>query len=257
MLPAVPHKSSSLILGVDIGSSGLKAVLLDVEIGIVATSNHPLTLFSDHPGWAEADTDQWWGALCKAVPELIDQAKCKASDIGAVGVSGMVPAVVITDESGRALRRAMLQNDARATSEIRELAEKLNDVNLLELTGSKLTQQSIAPTALWLSRNESAKWTQTKMIMGSYDWMAFRLGSKSHVERNWAIESGLYGWDKNPIVRVIESTGITWPDLLQPEESGTPIGIVSALAAHETGLEAGTQIFVGAPIMFFPHMAPD
>lgn len=245
MLPAVPLKNYSLILGVDIGSSGLKAVLLDVEKGIMVASSQSLPLYSDRPGWAEADTEQWWSALCKVVPELIHQASVKPSDICAVAVSGMVPAVVITDETGRALRRAILQNDTRATSEIRELTSKLIDLNLLELTGSKLTQQSVAPTALWLSRNESVQWQQTKMIMGSYDWMAIRLGGKKHVERNWAIESGLYGWDNNPLESVIESTGIIWPDLLKPEESSTHLGCVSTLAALETGLEAGTQIFVG------------
>jgi len=245
MRPVVPKSNSSLILGVDIGSSGLKAVLLDVEKGICATVSENLVLYNENTGWAEADTNEWWQSLCSAIPKLIAEAKCKNSDISAVAISGMVPAVVISDENGRSLRRAILQNDARATSEIAELAKKLEGLDLLSLTGSILTQQSVAPTALWLSRNESEIWKQTKFISGSYDWMAMRLGARPHVERNWAIESGLYGWDKQPIDGVIKATNISWPDLLAPLDPGSQVGEVSKAAAIETGLQAGTAIYVG------------
>ena len=243
--PVVPKNNSSLILGVDIGSSGLKAVLLDVEKGIRATVSESLALYNENTGWAEADTNQWWQSICIAIPKLISEANCKSTDISAVAISGMVPAVVISDENGRALRRAILQNDARATSEISELSSKLEGLDLLSLTGSLLTQQSVAPTALWLSRNESEIWKRAKLISGSYDWMAMRLGAKPHVERNWAIESGLYGWDKQPISEVISATNISWPELLTPLDPGTQVGEVSNAAAIETGLQAGIAIYVG------------
>ncbi|TSA22790.1 MAG: carbohydrate kinase [Actinomycetales bacterium] len=243
--PVVPKNNSTLILGVDIGSSGLKAVLLDVEKGICATVSESLALYNEHTGWAEADTDEWWQSLCIAIPKLIAKANCKSTDISAVAISGMVPAVVISDENGQVLRRAILQNDARATSEISELSSKLEGLDLLSLTGSLLTQQSVAPTALWLSRNESEIWRRAKLISGSYDWIAMRLGAKPHVERNWAIESGLYGWDKQPISEVISATNISWPELLTPLDPGTPVGEVSKAAAIETGLQAGIAIYVG------------
>lgn len=245
MRHVVPNSNSTLILGVDIGSSGLKAVLLDIEKGICASVSEPLTLYNLHTGWAEAETSQWWQSLCVAVPKLLSQAHCKNSDISAIAISGMVPAVVIADENGNALRKAILQNDARATREISELSEKLMGVDLLALTGSVLTQQSVAPTALWLSRNETELWNKAKSIGGSYDWMARRLGGKPHIERNWAIESGLYGWDKEPIKDVLSATRITWPELLIPVEPGSPIGEISAEAALDTGLQKGMPIYVG------------
>ena len=241
----VPKTRSGLLLGVDLGSSGLKAVLLDPEHGIQAVSSQPLELFSDKPGWSEADPHEWWKALCAAVVELVKEAECSASAISAVAISGMVPAVVITDENGNSLRRAMLQNDARATLEIKSLAQSLEGFDFLSLTGSQLTQQSVAPTALWLSNNEPDNWNCTKMIMGSYDWMAIKLGAKPHVELNWAIESGLYGWDKNPLAPILEATQISWPALLQPERSGALVGTINSQAAKETGLAEGTEIYVG------------
>ncbi len=245
MRQEVPNSKSGLLLGVDLGSSGLKSILLHPETGIVATASHPLQLFSDKPGWSEADPDEWWSSLCKAVTELISEAKCDASDISAVAISGMVPAVVITDANGNSLRRAMLQNDARATDQIKLLSKKLNGFDFLSLTGSQLTQQSVAPTALWLAENESENWQNTKMIMGSYDWMALKLGAEPHVELNWAIESGLYGWDQNPLAPILEATEISWPQLLAPKRSGTLVGAINARAAADTGLIQGTEIYVG------------
>lgn len=242
---AVLDNETALLLGVDIGSSGIKAVLLDIDKGIVATSSEPIALHSEHIGWAEADTSEWWNALCKLIPDLLRQAKKSASDISAVAVSGMVPAVVVCDSRGNALRRAILQNDARATEEIRSLGKNLVDVDVLSLTGSKLTQQSVAPTALWLAHNEPSIWDETELILGSYDWMAVRLGARPHVERNWAIESGLYGWDRYPLDAVIDATGVRWPELLEAQDSGTLIGEISMRAASETGLVQGTPIVVG------------
>ncbi len=241
----VPNTRSGFLLGVDLGSSGLKAILLHPEKGISAVSSKPLQLFSDNPGWSEADPVEWWKALCSVVPELLNAAGCAASDISAIAISGMVPAVVIADAKGNALRRAMLQNDARATKEIKSLAKQMSGFDFLKLTGSQLTQQSVAPTAIWLAHNEADIWNHTKMIMGSYDWMSVKLGAEPHVELNWAIESGLYGWDRNPITLLLDSTEITWPELLPAKRSGTLVGTINAIAASETGLAAGTEIYVG------------
>lgn len=241
----MPDSQHQLILGVDLGSSGLKGVLLSVSDGIVASETYEIDLYSDSPGWSEADPAQWWRGLRVIVGKLIDTVGCSASDIKAVAISGMVPAVVIADSAGNALRRAMLQNDARATHEIDELSGKFAGIDLLSLTGSKLTQQSVAPTALWLSRHEPSLWSRTKYIFGSYDWMAFKLGSIAHVERNWAIESGLYNWDGTPLEEVISGSGLIWPALLPIRDSGDVVGEVSNTAANETGLATGTPIVVG------------
>jgi xylulokinase len=175
-----------LLLGIDLGSSGVKAVLLDAELGIVASHTVEVALFSDHEGWAEADHREWWGALGALVPRLLSDAAASNEDVTAVAVTGMVPAILVLDRDGVPLRRAMLQNDARATREIDEVRTALGGFDLLARTGSVLSQQSVAPVALWLSRHEPDVWSQTASIQGSYDWMARALGASPHVEYNWA-----------------------------------------------------------------------
>jgi xylulokinase len=241
----VPDLEGRLLLGIDIGSSGVKAVLLDPQLGIVASARHDVSLFSDHPGWAEAEPLEWWSAVRALVPLLLAEASATSADVAAVAVTGMVPAVLCVDEHGRTLRRAILQNDARATDEIHQIADALADVDLLALTGSVLSQQSVAPTALWLSRHEPDVWSQSMSLQGSYDWMAHALGARAHVEHNWAIESGLYDLDLRPLERVQAATGIRWPAMLDVKMPGTIVGEVSGVAAEETGLRAGTPIVVG------------
>src|ERR1700722_7286487 len=89
-----------LLLGVDLGSSGVKAVLLDADVGIVASHSVEVTLFSDHPGWAEADHREWWDALCSLVPVLLGEVGASNADVAAVAVTGMVPAVLAVDADG-------------------------------------------------------------------------------------------------------------------------------------------------------------
>lgn len=244
-LREVPNSSAHLLLGIDLGSSAVKAVLLDPEKGLIASLSSSVHLYSDHPGWAEADPEEWWLATCALIDGLLKQSKTDASAIAGIAVSGMVPAVLVTDEQGNSLRRAILQNDARATSEIREIKDGIGSVDLLTLTGSVLSQQSVAPTALWLARNEPQIWSQTSLLQGSYDWLACKLGADRHVEKNWALESGLYNLDLTPLDVIREATKIRWPQLLQVKSPGDRAGEVSDIAAKSTGLLRGTPIIVG------------
>jgi xylulokinase len=245
MPPAVPDPKRRLLLGIDIGSSGVKAVLLDAAVGIVASAKRDVAMYCDHPGWAEADANEWWAAVGELVPGLLASAHAISADVAGVATTGMVPAILCLDAQGRPLRRAILQSDARATDEICEIAEALSDLDLLTLTGSVLSQQSVAPTALWLSRHEPDVWSRTASVQGSYDWLARRLGALAYVEHNWAIESGLYDMDLAPLAAMQEVTDIRWPVLLDVRTPGNVVGELSTDAAEVTGLAVGTPIVVG------------
>ncbi len=223
----------------------MKAILLDPASGIVASRSHGVELYSDHPGWAEADPAHWWSALAVLIPRLLDDAHASASDVAGLAVSGMVPAVLVLDRAGRPLRRAMLQNDARATTEIAELRTALGDFDMLTRSGSVLSQQSLAPSAMWVARNEPDVWARAASVCGSYDWLARELGARAHVEENWALESGLFDFDRRALVEVTEATRLTWPTFDEVASPGTLVGEVSEAASLSLGLAAGTSIVVG------------
>ena len=101
-------------IGIDIGTTGTKTVLFDVSRGIVAQASRETTLFSPQPGHAEADTSQWLANVGESIREVVNLAGIRPEQAEAVSVSGMGPAVVSIDRRGNPLRRAILQNDARA-----------------------------------------------------------------------------------------------------------------------------------------------
>jgi xylulokinase len=235
----------SRTIGIDIGTTGTKTVLFDVSGGIVAEASRETTLFSPKPGFAEADTGQWLTNVIDSIRQVRLLSGIGSGDIDAIAVSGMVPAVVSIDDRGNALRRAILQNDARAHHEIGQLAAALGDVDLVALTGSALTQQSVAPTVVWLAHHEPEVYAQTRHLVGSYDWVLSALGAEIHVERNWALESGLFTIDGGLADAVLRAANLDSGLLPSVRHPGTQVGELSAQAAEWIGLEAGTALIVG------------
>jgi xylulokinase len=232
-------------IGIDVGTTGTKAVLFDTKSGIVAQASRETTLYSPSPGFAEADTDQWYAGAVESIREVLSTSGISGDSVAAVAVSGMVPAVVAVDSAGKPLRRAILQNDARAHREVGELAAALDGVDLVAMTGSALTQQSVAPTTVWLRTHEPDVYDRTAHYVGSYDWVLTALGAEVHVEQNWALESGLFTIDGDVADAVIAAAGLDAASIGPVHRPGTRVGELSREAAEQTGLPAGTALIVG------------
>jgi xylulokinase len=237
---------SPLLLGIDVGSSGVKVVLLDVATGVVADATSDVEQFTDLPGWSEADPTQWTQAVVRAIPAAIAASGRAASDIAGIAVAGMVPALVLLDEHQRPLRRAILQNDARAVKEIEQVTHELPGFDFVHTTGSALTQQSVAPTMRWIETHEPDVWSRISSVVGSYDWIAHTLGAELHVEWNWALESGMYDLHTHQPIDAVLGVAHVQPEWLPKLAfSGEAVGTVSSDGAAATGLAPGTPIYVG------------
>ncbi|GAA2563099.1 FGGY-family carbohydrate kinase [Mycolicibacterium diernhoferi] len=233
-------------IGIDIGTTGTKTVLVDIaRARIVAQATGEAQLFSEGPGQAEADPAQWLDNVYSGIRAVLAESGVAPDQIAALSTTGMVPAVVPVDTTGAPVRRAMLQNDARATAEITELKNALDADAVLAATGSAVTQQSVGPTALWLQRHEPETWSATSHLVGSYDWVLMALGAPAHVELNWALESGLGTVDGQRFEPMYAAAGLA-PELVPPVLApGTQAGELSAAAAAITGLPAGLPLIVG------------
>jgi len=236
---------SAFTIGIDIGTTGTKTVLLDLDRGISAEASREATLHSDQPGFAEAIPEQWLRNVHSSIRQVVAQAGITPHDVASISTSGMVPAVVLLDGSGHPLRRSILQNDARAVTQIGALADALVDVDLVTITGSALTQQSVAPTLAWIAEHEPHIFSATGFVVGSYDWVLMALGAEPHIERNWAIESGLFslvGEIVEPVLRAARIDRLFFPPLAN---SGEQVGTLSHTAAEACGLVAGIPLVVG------------
>ncbi len=231
----------ALILGIDIGTTSTKAILFDPSKGIVAEAQRDAGLVSRHAGWAEEDAGVWWTNVCGLVRGLVT-----GHSIAAVGVTGMVPCIVLSDAHGELLRPSIQQNDARAIDEIAELRAVFDGARTLARTGAPITQQSIAPKLLWLARHEPEVWSRVALVQGSYDFIVSRLTGAVGVESNWAVESGLYDLETQTWADdVLAAAGIPF-DMLPPIRQPLDVaGVVSDAAAAETGLAAGVPVMAG------------
>ncbi|BBY66469.1 FGGY-family carbohydrate kinase [Mycolicibacterium helvum] len=232
-------------IGIDIGTTGTKTVLLERSAGIIAQANFESPIFSDGPAFAEADADAWVDNAVNGIRAVLTESGVDPATVVAVATTGMVPAVLCLDADMKPVRRPILQNDARATVEIGELASLIDGADMLTRTGSALTQQSVAPTLMWLRRHEPELWSRTVHVVGSYDYVLTALGAPVHVEENWALESGLYTLDGSRYDTAITAAGLDPGLLSTPVRPGTVVGAVSARVAAETGLDPATALVVG------------
>lgn len=178
------------LLGLDIGTTSTIGVLIDDKGNIAALDSQPAELHCDHANWSEEDPEQWWrncGEICQA---LLRKSGVSPDLIKGVGVSGMVPAVVLVDENGHALRRSIQQNDARATSQLDYFRERMSETEFLALAGCGYSQQLVGPKLRWLRENEPAIFDRAKHVMGASDFITLRLCGQAQVEHNWPLEAG-------------------------------------------------------------------
>ena len=233
------------VLGIDIGTTGLKAVALHQTQGVLAQVEFPHELLSSFPGWAEEDAEHWWATTRRALRALL--AVVPAADIAAIGVSGMVPAMVLLDEQGQPLRPSIQQNDARAITEVAELRAAVDAQEFFTITGGTVNQQNIDPRWRWLCRHEPEVVARTAHLCGSYDFITLRLTGQLSLEENWAAESGLYDVQRHRWHMPYLAHADIAPELLPPLHAPTEIvGGIRVEVAAETGLLAGTPVVAGS-----------
>ena len=234
------------LLGLDIGTTSTVGIVLDADGKTLAKATRPSELLSKRPNWAEEDPALWWRNSCEIVTELLSVAGIGAGDLAAVGVTGMVPTVILLDEDGRVLRHSIQQNDARAIREIEEMKQAIAPDTFFAKTGGSINQQLIAPKLRWIERHEPDIFARAKRVFGSYDYITYCLTGTASVEHNWALESGLLDIAAGDFDVELGRLGGIAPDLLPPvRRSHEVVGAVTRGAAKETGLRADTPVVAG------------
>ncbi|MGZ3628852.1 MAG: FGGY-family carbohydrate kinase [Ktedonobacteraceae bacterium] len=237
--------TSRYVLGIDVGTTALKAIALECEKGIVAQAEMAHELFSSQAGWAEEDPERWWTTTVESIRQLLKVIP--AESIEAIGVSGMVPAMVILDASGDPLRLSIQQNDVRANIEVDKLRADVDLKEFLSITGCMPNQQSVDTKWRWLKRHEPEVVERAAHVCGSYDFIVYRLTGHYSLEENWAAESGFYDVVQHRWHPPYLEHANMAPDLLPPVHQ--PIEIVAGVTdevARMTGLLPGTPVVAGS-----------
>jgi xylulokinase len=236
------------ILGIDVGTGGTRALIVDDRGRVVASATEEHALFaSPQIGWAEQHPDNWWAACLVAVPQALKHAGLVGDDIACVGFSGQMHGAVMLDESGRVVRPALIWCDVRTDAQSRALTEKIGAERIIQLTCNPALTNFTLTKFLWVRENEPDNWKRVRSVMLPKDYVRFRLTGDRATDM--ADASGTLLLDvanRRWSQEMLEAAEIDRNLLPALYESPDVCGRVSATAATATGLKVGTPVVAGA-----------
>ena len=162
-----------MFLGIDLGTSGVKALLVDGEQRVVATTTIPLTVQRPAPGWSEQDPEAWWQACLAAIDTIARDNPAAVSAIQAIGLGGQMHGAVILDEAATPLRPAILWNDTRAEAECAALEAAFPA--LRQVAGNIAMPGFTAPKLLWVRTHEPDIFARTRTVLLPKAYLRYRL----------------------------------------------------------------------------------
>ncbi len=241
-----------MFVGIDLGTSGVKAVLVDAEQRVVGEATAALEVSRPHPLWSEQEPAAWWRAVVAALGQLASSRPGGLAGVQALGLAGQMHGAVLLDAADRVLRPAILWNDGRSVAECAELVARRPDA--VAITGNLVMPGFTAPKLLWVQRHELQIGRAVRRVLLPKDWLGLVLTGEAVTEpsdasgtswfdtgaRAWSRELlAVCGLDPAAMPRVVE--GNTARGWLRPEaalELGLPTGIVVAAGAGDNAAGA-------------------
>ncbi|HWP52532.1 MAG TPA: xylulokinase [Pyrinomonadaceae bacterium] len=232
-------------LGLDVGTGGSRAVVIDMTGSVVAAAtveHQPFT--SPHPGWAEQDPRDWWRASEAAIRAVLNEVEPQS--IKAIGLSGQMHGSVLLDARDESLRPALIWCDQRTADQCRAITEKVGAQSLIELTCNPALTGFTLPKMLWVREHEPEVWQQTRTVLLPKDYVRLRLsGDKAtdvaDASGTLLLDVSARKWSRE----MLAATEIDEKLLPAVYESPEITGTVATTGNQGTGLPKGTPIVAG------------
>lgn len=232
-------------MGIDLGAGSLKAMIVALDGRVLGAASSDITTHSPKPGWSEQDPEEWWRALCAAVPAALARANIGAQQIAAVSCSAGAHTPVLEDARGRLLRPAILWNDQRSGAEAAELQRSAGE-EFLRVCLNRPTPTWTAAQLLWLSRREPQVMSRVRRLYIAKDWLRSRLTGTWETDRTDAVGTLLFDVASDGWSAALCAAVNCDPATLPPTVAVTAVvGGVTAAAAEACGLRAGTPVVCG------------
>ena len=218
----------SLVIGIDIGTSSTKTLLLNGEGQVITSASASYQISTPRTGWVEQETDEWWQAVCATVRQIVhhldsDQSPFSISDIKGVSLSGQMNGAVFVDADGAPLRSAILWLDQRSQKQCDQANERAGHL-LRDHALHILNPINTLAKVLWFKENQPDLYAQVRYVLLPKDWIRFKLTGKFQAEvtdssvtaaldlytRNWSSEIlEALEVEENLFPQVVESSTIT------------------------------------------------
>jgi xylulokinase len=235
------------VLGIDVGTGGTRAVLLDQAGRVLgaATAEHA-EMASPQLGWAEQDPRDWWRAAQVAIGECLTAAGATGPEVFAVGLSGQMHGLVLLDGAGEVVRPALLWCDQRTEEECREITERVGAKRLIELVANPALTGFTLPKIWWVRKHELELWSRVRSIMLPKDYVRFKLtGARA---TDVADASGTLLFDvvrRRWSAEMLEASDLRAEILPKVFESPEITARVTKDGAAASGLREGTPVVAG------------
>ena len=163
-------------LGIDIGTSGTKTLLIDESGKVIAEANAEYPLHQPKPSWTEQDPEDWWNATIKTVRSVMKKSQVSPDSVGAIGLSGQMHGSVFLDKQNRVIRNALLWNDQRTTAECEQITKAAGGrKRLIKMVANPALTGFQAPKILWLRNEEPKNFSKLAKVLLPKDEIRRRL----------------------------------------------------------------------------------
>jgi xylulokinase len=238
------------LLGIDLGTSGARALVVDAATGaVVAAHSSEMPLHTPRPLWAEQDPDDWWQATRSAIAGAVGAARTSLGgrlELRAAGLSGQMHGVALVDREGLPIGRALLWCDGRTEAECAEITEKVGAERLLDLVGNPALPGFSAPKLVWLRKHRAADLARARACLLPKDYVRLRLTGEYASEVSDASGTLLFDVKARRWSRELLDALEIEPSLLPAvHESPVPSGTVTAAVAEALGLPPGLPVVGG------------
>ena len=234
-----------LYIGVDLGTSAVKLLLMDEKGEIKKIVSKEYELYFPHPGWSEQKPEDWYSQSMEGIKELISE--CDKSQVAGISFGGQMHGLVVLDEDDDVIRPAILWNDGRTQKETDYLNNEIGKDKLSEYTANIAFAGFTAPKILWMRENEPDNFNKIKKIMLPKDYLAYKLSGTFCTDYSDA--SGMLLLDvKNKCwsKQMMEICGVSEEQLPKLFESYEVVGTLKEDNAEELGLSKEVKIIAGA-----------
>ena len=236
------------LLGIDVGTGGTRAVVVDERGGVAAAATTEHAPFaSPRTGWAEQDPRDWWRAASGAVRAVLSRPGIDAAEIACVGFSGQMHGAVLLDRGGEVLRPALIWCDQRTDAQCRAITERVGAARLIELVSNPALTNFTLTKLVWVREHEPELWSRFDSFLLPKDYVRLRLTGERATDV--ADASGTLLLDvarRRWSAAMLDALEIGEECLPALFESSEITGRVSAAGASATGLRAGTPVVAGA-----------
>lgn len=237
----------SYFLGIDIGTTGTRAVLIDGQgkvIGGKSAEHDPIS--SPLPQWAEQDPENWWVAARQAIMAVLESKGIKGTEVKGIGLSGQMHGLVLLDKDHRVLRPSIIWCDQRCQAEADLITGVVTYDRLIEITCNPALTGFTAPKLIWVREHEPEVFSKIRRVLLPKDFIRFRLTGEFASEVSDSSGTSLFDVvNRRWSVEIMKTLGLNPEWFPTVRESIEISGRIHAEAARETGLEEGTPVAGG------------